>query len=861
MTAFYRALLRLYPTSFRTEYADELSRIFEASVRGRGRMGAALAAIGDVVPNAMAAHWAILAQDLRYTARALKGSRGFALATVLITALGVGANAATFSVADFVLVRPLPFPDPDRLVRLCEGPRTGGGWGCMNQMSPAVYRDVMTKARSFDALGALGGASVNLVGSGEPARLPAQIVTPNLLTVLGVTPLAGRVFDPSRADADEQTVVISYGLWQSQLGGDDRVLGKTLNLDGQQYVVIGVMPAHFRFPTEEVQLWIPTILREDDFANRGNNYLEAVGRLKPGVTFEQARTELSSIALEIEREHPADHPDIGFSFYKQRDAMSPRYRQVLLVLCGASLAMLLLTCANLANLSLARAAGREREIAVRAALGAGRERLVRQMLTESIVLAAIGGVAGALIAFVTVPLLSQLVPPSMPLSSKPSVDVRAFTLAAVFAAVTGLGFGLIPALRVGGQRGFAALREGTRGSAQRQRLRTTLVAIEVAVSVALLIASGLLIRAVWRVQAVPAGFSTEGVLTLRTQLPIPKYDEPGRRADFHRRVLAGVRTLPGVEAASYTSGLPMVFTGGITLILLPGEVDRRDGTQTASIRLVTSQFFSTLQIPLRRGRAIGDEDTRDRQLVAVVSESFAKRHWGGPNDAIGRTFTTRGQERTVVGVVGDIKVRGLERTSEPQLYIPFDQAPVPIGDNYQPKDLLVRSARPEAALVPAIREIVRQVDAQQPISNVRTLSEVVGDQTVTRRAQVRILGALAVLALLLAGVGIHGLLAFTVAQRDREIGVRLALGANPGLVARMIVSEGVRMALIGIVPGVLIAYAAARAMGALLFGVRPEDPLTIAVAAVACFLTAVAACLRPALRAARIDPISALRAD
>jgi len=358
---------------------------------------------------------------------------------------------------------------------------------------------------------------------------------------------------------------------------------------------------------------------------------------------------------------------------------------------------------------------------------------------------------------------------------------------------------------------------------------------------------------------VPAGFSSEGVLTLRTQLPIPKYDEPGRRADFYARVLGGVRALPGVQAASYTSGLPMVMTGGITLILLPGEVDRRDGTQTASIRLVTSQFFSTLQVPLRRGRVINDDDTRGRQLVAVVSETFAKRHW--PNDdAIGGTFATRGQVRTVVGVVGDLKVRGLERTSEPQLYIPFDQAP-PIGDNYQPKDLLVRSTRPDAALVPAIREIVRQVDAQQPISNVRLLSDVVGDQTVTRRAQVRILGALAVLALLLAGVGIHGLLAFTVAQRDREIGVRLALGAEPGLVARMIVSEGIRMALLGVVPGVLIAYGAARAMASLLFGVRPDDPLTIGVAAVACFITAATACVRPALRAARIDPISALRAD
>src|SRR5687768_11955836 len=461
MTAFYRALLRLYPISFRLEYASELTRTYEESVRERGRVGATLAAITDVVPNAIAAHWAILVQDLHYTGRALRGSRGFALATVLVTALGVGANAATFSVADFVLVRPLPFPNPHAVVRLCEGPRTGGGWGCMNQMAPAVYRDVLTKARSFSALGAFTGTSVNLVGSGEPARVPSSVVTPNVLSLLGVAPLAGRVFDQNRAKADEQAVVVSYGLWQSQLGGDERVLGKTLNLDGNQFVVIGVMPSHFRFPTDETQLWIPMILREDDFANRGNNYLDGVGRLKAGVTFEQARAELSSIALDMAREFPNDHPDMGFSFYKQRDAMSPRYRTVLLVLCGASLAMLLLTCANLANLSLARAAGREREIAVRAALGAGRERLVRQMLTESIVLAAIGGLAGALAAWVTVPLLAQLVPPSMPLASKPTVDLRAFGLAAAFAAITGLGFGLIPALRVGGQKNFSALREGT----------------------------------------------------------------------------------------------------------------------------------------------------------------------------------------------------------------------------------------------------------------------------------------------------------------------------------------------------------------------------------------------------------------
>jgi predicted permease len=860
MTRFYRALLRLYPASFRAEYTAELTRTYEEAVRNRGQLGAMLTAIGDVVPNAIAAHWRILLQDLHYTVRSLRGARGFALATVLVTALGVGANAATFSVADFVLVRPLAFPNPDALVRLCEGPRAGGGWGCMNQMSPAVYRDVVTKSRSFLALGAFNGSSMTLVGSGDPVRIPAAVVTPNVLPLLGVAPLVGQVFDSTRVDADAQNVVIGYGLWQSHFGGDARVLGSTLNLDGKPYVVIGIMPAHFRFPTEEVQVWTTRILREADFEQRNNNYLDGVGRLRPGVSFEQARAELSTIALRIAEEHPAEHPDIGFSFFKQRDQMSPAYRLSLLVLCGASLCMLLLTCANLANLSMARAAGRERELAVRAALGAGRERLVRQMLTESVVLATLGGIAGAIMATLTLPLLAQLVPPSLPIATRPSVDGRVFGIAAVFAALTGLGFGVIPALRVGGQKHFDALREGTRGSGRRQRLRTTLVAVEICLSVVLLIASGLLIRAIWRVQAVRPGFSAERVLTLKTELPTPKYDDPAQRASFYLRVLDGVRVLPGVESAAYTSGLPMVMTGGITLILLPGEVDRRDGKQSASFRLVSGQFFPTMQIPLQQGRAISDDDTRDRQLVAVISESFAKRHW--PNgDALGKTFRTRGQERTVVGVVGDIKVRGLERNSEPQLYIPFAQAPDGTGGIYLPKDLVVRTKLGDASLVPAIREIVRQVDPQQPISNVRMLSDVLDDQTMTRRAQIRILGALAALALLLAGVGIHGLLAFTVAQRDREIGVRLALGADPAQVGRMVVTEAVRMAVIGLVPGVLIAYAAARAMSALLFGVRPNDPVTIGIAAGACFIMAATACARPAIRAARISPISALRAD
>jgi predicted permease len=379
----------------------------------------------------------------------------------------------------------------------------------------------------------------------------------------------------------------------------------------------------------------------------------------------------------------------------------------------------------------------------------------------------------------------------------------------------------------------------------------------------LLISSGLLIRAVWRVQSVDPGFVADDVLTLRTALPRPKYDDPARRADFYNRVLTSVRALPGVEQAAYTSGLPMVMGGGIAGVAVPGHEVRPGRREGVSIRFVSSQFFGALRIPLRRGRDLEDSDTPQRALVAVVSESFVQRYW--PDiDPIGRTFEIRGQNRTVVGVVGDIKVRGLERTNEPQVYVPARQPPdAGLGDIYVPKDLVIRAPRQGGglALLPAVREIIRQVDSEQPVSNVRMMAEVVGDQTATRTAQLRVLGALAILALLLAGVGIHGLLAFTVAQRSREMGVRLALGAEPSLVARMIVSEAARMAILGVVPGVLAAYAAARAMSALLFGVRPEDPLTISAAAVLCLATAVLGSLRPAVRAARVDPMSALRAE
>jgi predicted permease len=809
--------------------------------------------------NALAAQWDILKQDLRYTGRTLTRSRGFALTAILVTALGIGANTAAFSVADFVLLRPLPFPDPDALVRLCEGPRKGGGWGCMNELSPANYRDLKGMSASFEEMGAFTGNSVNLVGGGEPRRLEITPVTNEVLPLLGVGPMLGRVFEGSNDDMS--AVVISHGLWQSQFAGDPEVLGRKVNLNGVPYTIVGVMPPAFYFPTREAQAWTLLTLRGEDFEDRTNTYLQSVARLRKGVSFDQARAELTMLAERLSREYPETNEETGVSFFRMRDGMSPRFRLMLLTLGGASLCLLLLTCANLANLLLARAATQERELAVRAALGAGRQRLVRQLITQSVVLTLVGGALGVLIAVLTVPLFSSLVPPTLPLATQPSLDLRVLVVAGLFTGLTALGFGLFPALRVG-RTGFAALREGSRaGTGRKQRVRAALVVVEITMSVVLLITSGLLIRAVWRVQGVEPGFAPQNIMTLRTALPRPKYDSPVRRSAFYDRVLTGVRALPGVQSAAFTSGLPMVVTGLITGVEIPGrEVRGPRSDDAVSHRWITPQYFRTMGIPLRRGRDVAESDTGERPWVAVVSASFVEQFWPG-QDPIGKTFGHRGRERTVVGVVGEVRVRGLERTSEPQMYLPAPQTTEEFGPAFDGKDLVIRHSGQGEALVAAVREIVRRVDPEQPISDVRSMEEVLAGDTAPRRAQLQVLGVLAAVAILLAGVGIYGLLAYAVSQRSQEIGVRLALGADPARVGRMIFADGMRLALIGIVPGVLGAYLAARGMTALLFGVTPGDPATFAAAVGVTLLMTFAGSLVPALRAVRVTPMSVLRAE
>ena len=856
---FYRALLRLYPAGFRAEYGDDLCAAFAARMREHGGPFAPVtrvfAAIADVVPNAIAVHSDILRQDVRYTARSLRRAPGFAFTAILVVALGVGANTAAFSLADFVLLRPLPFPQPDRLVKLWQAPP---GYGQM-ELSPANYRDWKTMATSsFSGMGAYWENAANLVGDGEPRRLQLARVTPDLLPLMGVPAFMGRIITASDS-ADGLSVVISHDLWRTQFGSDPNLLGRTVRLDGTPHTIIGIMPAGFHFPSRSIDLWTPLLLRATDFEDRNDNYLDAVARLRPGVTLAAAQAEIDRVAAQLRLQYPKENERTEGAVYSLQGQFSQRARLLVLALCGAALCILLLACANLASLLLARAFSRSREIAVRTALGAGRERLVRQLITESVGLALVGGCVGIGLAWAALPLLAQLVPESLPIGAHPALDLRVLGFAAVLIAVTGLAFGVAPALRAGRDDALGALRDGTRtAGGRRQRLRGALVLLEVVGSVVLLVSSGLLVRAIWRIQSVETGFSTEGVMTLRTALPLPKYANTGDRERFYRRVLEEVRAIPGVEAAGYITGLPMQMGGGIWPVSLTEDEVLRDASNTSSLRYVTPGYFAALRIPVRRGRDIDDGDRGDRPYVAVVSESFAKRHFPG-QDPIGRPFTFAFAQRTIVGVVGDVRVRGLEQGSEPQVYLPSGQVPDSAIIGYIPKELAIRSALPAEQWLPAVRRIIASVDPEQPISDVRGLADIVADQTAPRRVQLALLGMLSVLALLIAGVGIHGLLSFTVSQRTHELGIRRALGARSGAIVGMVLREGIGLALAGALIGIGVALLVGRAMSALLFGIRPEDPVTLLGAAGLCVLVALIGCVRPALRAARVEPMTALR--
>jgi predicted permease len=860
----YRLLLRLYPSSYRADYGDEMTADFEQELRLRGGLLSKcllwVAALVDVVSNAAAVHRQIAKRDFRYSLRSLWRSPGFTITALLLITIGIGANAAVFTLADFVLIRPLPFPHPERLVEIWERHR---GYSHM-ELSPANYRDLKTSSTSFDGMGAYTNLnSKNLVGVGEPVRIDGAQVTGNLFGVLQRPALIGRSFtERDDAPGAAGTVMLSYSLWQNEFSGDSGVLGKTIFLDGEPYGVIGVMPPDFHFPDREIQFWTTFRFDEDAYKERDNNYIVGIGRLKPGVSLEQARTEMNLIAARLRQQYPKENENVEASVVSLRDELTTQSRLLLLTLCGAAICMLVITCANLANLLLVRSLARQKELSIRISLGANRRYIVRQLLSESVILGLVGGAAAVGLAFAALPLLSRLVPNALPVDQVPPLDVRMLLFALSLTALTVVAFGIAPAVRASRSAGLSGLREGVRtGGTGHHRVRSALVIAEIVTSVVLLTSSGLLIRALWKVQSTDPGFRTDGILTMRTELPLPKYERVSVREQFYNRVLGDIRSLPGVNGAAYTSGLPMRMMGGIWPVIVDGRSEQnRSAGNSASLRYVTPDFFSTLGIPIKRGRALSDSDTADRQWVAVVSESMVKRYWPD-QQPIGRHFTFGLHDREIVGVVGDIRVRGLEQRSEPQVYLPFKQVPDGWLSGYVPKDLVVYSSQAPENLAPAVRRIIANTDPQQPISNIRTMDEIVAGQTESRAVQMRVLITFTALAILLAGLGIYGLLSFTVSLRQQEFGIRMALGAGRGDISSMVLRQGAKLAVLGLVPGLALAYLAARLLQSLLAGVKPNDAATFSMAAVLCLVTTLVGALAPALRAVRIDPSSVMRAE
>jgi putative ABC transport system permease protein len=853
----YRALLWLYPASWRAEYAGEMRAAFAARRRDAsglfGVPGLWLEVLPDLVTNAAAVHLDLLRQDLRYAARTLRRSPGFAIAAVAIGAVGIGATTAAFTMVDHVMIRPFAYGEPDRLVKVTED---------NSDTSPADFMDWRRMNTSFASLEAYRSLSVDLSGIGEPKRLDGAALTGGMLSMLRVSPAFGRVFTAKDdSESSPETVILSYGLWQSLFAGDADVLGRSIRLDNTPHTIIGVMPKGFYFPSRQALLWTAMRWRPDAFDDRRDTYIYGVGRLKPGAGFAQAQAELRSIGERLARAYPKELANTHVTSQRLRDDVSPRAVLLLKVLMAAAGCMLLIACTNLANLLLARAMMRRRELAVRTALGAGRERLVRQMLTESLVVATAAGTLGWLLAWATVPLLVRLIPVSLPLAETPELDPRVLLAATLLVLSTSTGFGLIPALRGSRRQISTELHEGGRSGigGRRQRLRSALVIVEVACSVVLLAGFGLLTRALWRIQAVDPGFRADHILTLRTSLPMPQYGTPEKRDPFYRHVLEGARQLPGVTAAAYTSFLPMVLTGGIWPVEIAGHPEDIARRRTASLRFVTPGFFEAMGIPLVVGREVRETDSHRAPYVAVVSQSFVNRYWPGEKP-IGRHFDFGNNDRVIVGVVGNIRVRGLERASEPQVYLSWQQTDA-VSPWYAPKDLVVRAAGDAGSLAPALRRLIREADPDQPVSDVRPMTEIVAGETESRRVQLAVLGAFGAVAFLLAAVGIHSLLAFAVSQRSQEIGVRMALGAQRSDILGMTLREGFQLAVVGIAAGMALAYGAGKLLQSLLAGVAPHDAATFACAALVALVMTLLGSLEPALRAVRVDPTIAIRAE
>ena len=802
--------------------------------------------------------------DIRYGARSLRKRPGFSSIAIATLALGIGANTAIFSLVSAVLLRPLPFADSDRLVMIWEDASFAGF--PRNTPSVANYQDVKTQNHVFTEVAALDRRTFNLTGDGEPQKIDARGVTANFFPTLGVKPVAGRWFVPSEdKPGADRVVILSNALWQQRYGGTD-VVGRDILLNGEKYTVIGVMPATFQFLDSKVGMWVPIAFTTEELASRGRHYLTVVARMKPDVTFAQADTEVRTIHQRIARDYPDDAGRITGYTLPLRDQVAGELRRPLLVLLAAVGFVLLIACANIANFLLSRVATRRREMAVRAAIGASRWAIVRQLLIESLLLSAFGSAAGLLLAYLSFDFLQKLIPDGVVVSNDLRLDLPVLAFTLLVAVLTAILFGLVPAFQASKIDLNDALKQGGRSglNAGGNRLRAAMVVIEVALALVLLVGAGLLIQSLSKVRGQYAGLRPEKVLTMTTVLSRGKYSEVAQRRSFFQQVLERVQTIPGVVSAGYTTTVPLANKGSTNRFLIEGRsVEQANAggiAYDANDREVSSDYLKTMGIPIVQGRGFLESDNEQSLLVAIVNETMARTYWRGEN-VIGKRFKVGDPDETgapwitIVGIAGDVRQMGVDAPVKAEMYFPYRQ-----GDEsfYTPRDLVLRTSVEPLSVVAAVTNEIHQVDPDQPVSNIRTMEQVLSEETSWRRMGMTLLTIFAGLALLLASLGIYGVLAYFVVQHTREIGVRLALGAQRHDILSLVLKRGMSLVLLGIVIGLAGAFALTRLMRSLVFDVSVSDPLTYGMIAALLTMVALAACLVPAQRATRIDPLKAL---
>ena len=804
-------------------------------------------------------------QDVRYGLRVLSKAPGFTVVAVLAVALGVAANTAIFSVINAVLLEPLPYREPGRLVSLWEMNRTRDAR--QNVLSPANLIDWKEQTDVFEDVAAFTDGAANMTGGGDPEEVVVGYVTPNLFPLLGVEPIKGRGFAPDDArPGAARTVVLSHGLWQRRFGSDPGVVGKTFNLSGAPVEVVGVMPARFQWfirkgsrTAAPPEMWSAFEL-SDTYRKRQGRYMSAVARLKEGVTRERAEMELNHLAARLEQQYPEFNKGWGAEVVQLRDQFAGPIRPILWVLLGAVGFLLLIACANVANLLLARGASRQKEIAIRTALGAGRARVVRQLLTESLLLAIVGGALGLLLAWWGVELLVAMSPRDVLDLGGVGVNVPVLLFTLGVSLVTGVVFGVVPAFEASRVSTSESLKDGAKGTTvgkRSGRLRGAFVVAEIALALVLLVGAGLMLKSFARLRSVDPGFQSDNLLTMRVSLPTRKYKGDAPVIAFTRQATERLAALPGVTAAGATNYLPFAGPGAATNFKIVGRPDPPPGEEPdTDVRVTDENYFRAMGVSLLSGRMYTAQESAERGRVAVVTRSFAEKYFPG-EDPIGKRLVVNMKNEPnpteIVGVVGDVKLDSLDEQPQPTVYWPHAELV------YSNMTFVVRTTGDPAALGTAARAAIQSIDADQPVADLRTMNHFLAESVARARFAATMLGVFALVALLLAGVGVYGVMSYAVAQRTHEIGVRVALGAQARDVLRMVVGHGMALAGAGLAAGLVGAFALTRLLSSLLFEVSATDLVTYATLTGFLLVVALLACLIPALRATKVDPMVALR--